>query len=165
MNQANQSVVSGVRTTIIRQALWVMMIGLIGGFGWAFALLGEVRLSPIPVTFFESFPGDQARWRGVHLGCLLNGILALVLAANLRWFELSASAAKAIQLGVIITLWGNTAFYIFAVFAQNRGLSLGGNVQGPGSVFGALSYLGGMIAAFALIYVIVRLLRTKIRSE
>ena len=56
---------------ITKQGLVVMLLGLIAGFGWTFALLGEVKLSPIPITFMESFPGDPARWRSVHIGCLL----------------------------------------------------------------------------------------------
>ena len=140
------------RRTIVRHALLVLFAGMIGGFAWAFSLLGEVRLSPIPITFFENFPGAPDRWRPTHTGCFMNAILALVLAANLDLFNMDEGLAKKLKLGVPLILWGNTVFYFFGVFAPNRGLSLGDNVQGAGNLSGAMAYSGAFIALVALIY-------------
>lgn len=152
---------SSSKQWLVKQALWVIFIGLLGGFAWAFSLLGEVRVSPIPVTFYEGFPGAPDRWRSVHLGCLLNGLLALGLVAVLPLFELSKRDWQSLKLGLPMVIWGNTLFYLCGVFAPNHGLSLGDNALGAGSVAGAIGYLSALIAAIALTYIVILLLRAK----
>jgi len=150
---------------ITKQGLVVMLLGLIGGFGWTFALLGEVRLSPIPITFMESFPGDPARWRSVHIGGLLNGIMAIAFAAILNLFSLTDKKRKFILYSLILTIWGNMAFYICNLFSPNRSLSFGDNALGEANLFGAMGYVLALAAAVALIALVILLLRTPLRGR
>jgi len=141
-------------TDLARHGLIVMLIGLIGGFGFTFAMLEEVSLSPIPIVFAESFPGAVNDWRILHLGCLLNGIMALGIAATMSKFDLGETKAKCVVLCVAAAIWGNTVFYFANLSAPNRSLSLGSNALGEGSLAGAIGYVTALIGALALIYAI-----------
>ena len=154
-----------VQTSVARHGLAVMLVGLIGGFAWAFALLGEVKLSPIPFTLFDEFPGDPARWRVVHTGCILNGIMAMVMASVLGFFSTTPEQNRLVRLGILLAIWGNTVFYICSVFAPNRSLSIGDNALGAGNIAGTIGYLVAMVAAIGLILVVVTLLRAAIAAK
>ena len=148
-----------VQVAIVRHASLVLLIGFLAGFFWAFALLGEVKISPIPITFVEGIPGDPDRWRIVHLGSILNALMAFAFSAALELFAMTSNQARKLKLAALAAIWGNVVFYVFTVFAPNHGLSLGDNAVGQGNLAGAIGYLGAMIAAFGAIYVAVCLLR------
>jgi len=150
---------------ITKHGLAVILVGLFAGFGWAFALLGELRLSPIPIVFMDSFPGDPARWRSFHIGCLLNGIMALAFAAILNLFSLTAKRRKFVFYGLVLTIWGNTVFYFCNLFSPNRSLTLDDNALGEATIFGVIGFLSAMVAAIALIALVITLIRTPLRSR
>ena len=146
------------QSSLYRHALWIMLIGLISGFFLAFNLVGQIALSPLPGLDIQ-VPGTPERWRAAHIGSLLNGVMLLALATVLPKFDLTDDVNGKIRLGLILTVWGNAVFYFFAILAPNRGLSLGDNIQGPGNWAGPISYLGGVVAAIALIAVVIVMLR------
>ncbi len=154
-----------IQGLITKHGLAVMLVGLLAGFGWAFALLGELRISPIPIVFMDSFPGDPVRWRSIHMGCLLNGIMALAFAGVLNLFSFTAKKGKLIAYSVLTAIWGNTVFYICNLFSANRSLSLGDNALGEANIFGAIGFIVAMIAAIALITLVIVLIRTPLRSR
>jgi len=156
--------INNARFYIVKNALAVMLLGMLGGFAWAFSLLGEVSLSPFPFVLYQGDLGEPSRWRAVHIGCLLNGIMALVFSAVLVVFELTSEVLERLKSAVILTIWGNSSFYILAVFAPNHGLSLGDNLLGPSNFSGGLAYGAAMIAVFALLYIVVTLLSSPIRN-
>lgn len=146
---------------LAKHGLAVMIVGLLGGFAWTFALIEQVSLSPIPIVFADSFPGDPANWRAVHIGCLTNGIMALAIAGVMPRFSLSASAASRVTYSVIFAIWGNTVFYFANLIAPNRSLSLGDNALGEGTVAGAVGYTTAVIGAVVLIYALCVMLFSK----
>ncbi len=150
--------VSQARVSIIRHGAAVIFIGLLAGFAWTFALLEEVRISPIPLTVMEGFPGDPARWRIVHLGCILNGIMAICFGMAMGLFTMTPRQITGIKIATILIVWGNMVFYAASVFAPNRGLSFGDNAAGSGNMAGNIAYLGAFIAAFAALYVVASFL-------
>ncbi len=66
---------------LIRHGAAVMLLGMVAGFAYAFSLLGEISLSPIPVTFADNFPGRADGWRAAHVGNILNGVMIVALAS------------------------------------------------------------------------------------
>ena len=138
----------------------VMIVGLLAGFGWAFALLGEVALSPIPIVLADSFPGDPSNWRAVHTGCLMNGVMALAIAGVMGRFNLSEKEATRVAFCVIFAIWANTIFYIANLSAPNRSLSIGDNALGEASVMGAIGYVTALIGGITLLYALVVMLRS-----
>lgn len=148
-------------TDLARHGLMIVLIGLLAGFCWTFALLGEVALSPIPIVFADSFPGAANDWRIMHLGCLLNGIMALAISAVLPKFEVSVRAQQRVVICVALAIWGNTVFYSANLFAPNRSLSFGDNALGEASIAGGIGYFTALIGAAALIYAVVVLILSK----
>ena len=146
---------------LAKNGLAVMIVGLLGGFAWTFALIEEVSLSPIPVVFADSFPGDPANWRAVHIGCLMNGIMALAVAGVMPRFSLPTPAKARVTYSVIFAIWANTIFYFANLSAPNRSLSLGDNALGEASVAGAVGYTTAVIGAVVLIYALSVMLFSK----
>jgi hypothetical protein len=146
---------------LIRHGLAALLVALIAGFGLVFVLIGGVSLSPIPVFFAWAIPGTMAGWRILHLGMLTNGIMAIALGLVLNKVILSAPRARFVAWGTITAVWGNFAFYLFGMFAANRGLTFGANAQGPASVAGALAFVPAIIGAITLMAAVCVLLGAK----
>lgn len=146
--------ISLAQRRIIQHGLGVILFGLIGGFFLGWSVIGYISFPPLPIEIDYSVPGTTAAWRAVHTGSIMNGIMALVLAALFSWCDLSKTLALRISWTIIIVIWGNAIFYLAAVFAPNHGLSWGANAAGAGNLAGIIAYIPAIIAAYALIIVI-----------
>lgn len=144
---------------LIRHGAAVMLLGMVAGFAYAFSLLGEISLSPIPVTLADSFPGRAEGWRAAHVGNILNGVMIVALASAFPRIGLEAAREAFVTRALLVTVWGNALFYGFGVFAPNHGLSLGGNQLGDGNLAGALAYVPAMVAAVAIVLALVSIVR------
>ena len=61
---------------LVQHGLIILFLGLVGGFMLLFAVLGQISLSPIPLAFGYVIPGEPAQWRAVHVGNIMNGLMA-----------------------------------------------------------------------------------------
>lgn len=158
--------ISLAQRRIIQNGLAVILFGLVGGFFLGWNVIGKVSFPPLPIEIDYQIPGTTAAWRAVHTGSIMNGIMALVLAALFAFCDLNKKLASRISWTIIIVIWGNAIFYLAAVFAPNHGLSWGSNAAGKGNIAGIIAYIPAIIAAYALIYVIaVMLLNVKKATE
>ena len=155
--------ISTAQRRIIQNGLGVILFGLIAGFFLGWNVIGYVSFPPFPIEIDYKIPGTTAAWRAVHTGSIMNGIMALVLAALFSWCDLSKKLAGSISWLRIVVIWGNAVFYLAAVFAPNHGLSWGSNAAGAGNIAGIIAYIPAIIAAYALIFVI-GLLMTKVKK-
>lgn len=149
--------------SLIRNGLAGLLLALIGGFMLTFKMLGGISFSPVPLFIEYDLPGTVAGWRAVHLGMLLNGMMAIVMGMVVRLFLLSDSSANTVRWGVLIALWGNFCFYLFSMFGYNHGLTLGANRLGEGNWAGALAFVPAVVGAVTLITVVIVLLRSPIK--
>ncbi len=140
----------------------VVIAGLLAGFGIGFVALGGFILDPLPSATF-SFPGTERGWRAMHIGSLLNGIMAIAVAAVIDRVVDSYGTKRLITWVLIIAIWSNTIFYLAANFAANRGLSPWDNAVGPGSIAGLIAFAPAAIAAFVTIWVVALLARAAFR--
>lgn len=145
---------------LMRHGLVAMLIALLGGFGLAFSMLGAIAISPLPALSVPALPGTPGGWRMLHTGMLMNGLMAIVLSLCLRTLSLSARRASQIYWGTLIAVWGNFVFYLMGMLAPNHGLGFEGNRLGEASLPGVLAYLGGLVAALALVSALFLLLRS-----
>lgn len=143
---------------LIKHGLAAMLVGLLGGFLLAFSMVGGASISPLPVFFQFELPGPDSGWRILHVGTLMNGIMALALGLVMRTVHLSDRRARLIFLGIAIAIWGNFCFYLFGMFAPNHGLSIEANRLGEASMAGALAYIPAMLAAVTSIWAVFVLL-------
>jgi hypothetical protein len=146
---------------LIKNGLSAMLVALLGGFMLTFVMLGGISLSPLPLFFGMELPGTVAGWRSVHLGMMLNGIMAVVLGFALRRLIVTEFGAALVTWGTLIAIWGNFCFYLFSMFGQNHGLTLGSNRLGEGNWAGALAFIPAIVGAVTLLTAVVVLLRAK----
>ncbi len=144
---------------LIAHGAALMLVGMLCGFVFTFYLLGEIGLSPIPIAWSVEIPGSERGWRAAHLGNILNGLMIVAIAAALGRVRLSEAAERWVFASLLVTGWGNAAFYLFGNLAPNRGLSLGTNRLGEGNVFGALAYVPAIAAAVCVIVALILVLR------
>lgn len=141
-----------------QNGLLAIFIGLVGGFVLVASLIGGISASPLPLFVSLRVPGTSSGWLSFHLGMLMNGMMALVLERTLSTRTVTRLKSATICWGVIIAVWGNAAFYLFSMFAPNRGLTSDANLFGPPSLSGYLAYFPAIAGAIGLILATVLLL-------
>lgn len=146
---------------LLKHGLAALLVGLLAGFFLIFSMIGGMSLSPIPVLIAFELPGSPQGWRIVHLGMLLNGLMAIGLALLMRRVFLDSGQAFRVFAGVAIAVWGNFCFYIFGMFAPNHGVTLEANRLGEASMAGALAFFPALLGAITLIYAVSVLLRAE----
>ena len=128
----------------------VMIAGMLFGFVLGFSLLQAIDVWPIPPIEAE-IPGTTRGWATAHAGSILNGLMVVAVALTLPILRLSPSKATWVAWGLIVTAWGNTAFYTFAPLAPNRALSAGANRFGEATLTGILGFAPAMVAALLVL--------------
>lgn len=128
----------------------VMIVGMLFGFVLGFALLEAIDLWPIPAIPVE-IPGTVRGWATAHAGCISNGLMVVAVAMTLPVLSLSRAGARWVAWGLVLTAWGNAAFYTLAPLAANRGLSATANRFGEASLMGVLAFAPAMVAAVAVL--------------
>jgi len=149
---------------LIKHGLAALLVALIGGFMLTFEMLGGISFSPMPVFIEYDLPGTAAGWRAVHLGMLMNGMMAIVLGMVVRLFVLADGSANTVRWCVLVAIWGNFCFYLFSMFGYNHGLSIGANRLGEGNWAGAAAFIPAIVGAVTLITAVIVLLRAPLKS-
>ena len=149
---------------MMKNGIASMLLAMIGGFFLTFEMLGGISFSPVPVFMDMEIPGTARGWRILHIGMLMNGIMAIALAAALKAVVLPSGRAAMVSWGVVIAVWGNAMFYLFGMFAENHGLSLHDSPLGEASLAGALAFVPAIIGAVTLFAALLLLLGAKARS-
>lgn len=144
---------------LIQHGIVALLVALIGGFMLTFSMLGGLSFSPLPFFIEASIPGTPQGWRAVHLGMLMNGMMAIGLGLVLRTRRLEARGLAIVTWGTLIAVWGNFCFYLFSMFGHNHGLSLGDNRLGPGNWAGAMAFIPALAGAVTLMTALVVLWR------
>ncbi len=136
----------------------ILFLGLVSGYLFAFNLVGEITLWPIPGTLHVRIPGNPERWRAAHSGNILNALMIIAAALSLPRLRLSRGAERFVAWGLMLTVWGNFAFYMISAFgASGRGLTMGPNKFGSGDFWSQANFLvaypGAFIAPVALLLI------------
>ena len=116
-----------------------MLIGMAGGFGMIFAMIGGISLSPFPVFFGLEIPGSIQGWRMVHTGMLMNGMMAILLGLLLRFYAVS--------------------IFLFGMFAPNHGVTVHANRLGDVNVPALLAFFPAFVGIFTLVAALIVVLR------
>lgn len=143
---------------MMKHGLIILLMGLIGGVLLAVNMVGKIALEPLPLVIDYALPGEISRWRAVHVGNLMNGLMAIGLALALVHVELSQRAEAWVSWGIVTSIWANLIFYVFGVFAPNHGVSISANPLGAASWQGVVAYVPATIAAYVSIAVVILLL-------
>jgi len=141
-----------------------MMVALMAGMCLIFAMIGGISLSPLPVFLEWTIPGTVQGWRAVHIGMLMNGMMAILLGVAGRFVVLSNLRASVVCWGTIIAVWGNFCFYLFGMFAPNHGLTTGANRLGESNWQALLAFFPAFLGIFTLFTALFILFGAKLNS-
>ena len=149
---------------LIKHGAAAMLVALAAGFCLIWAMIGGASLSPLPVMIEFEMPGSVEGWRIVHIGMLMNGMMAIALGCAVRWLAWGGSGAAWVSWGTVIAVWGNFCFYIFGMFAPNHGVTAGTNQMGEGNLAGMLAFFPAFLGAVTLAIALIAILRGTIRD-
>lgn len=135
---------------LIKHGVAAMMVALVGGMGLIFVMIGGISLSPLPVFFEWLMPGTVQGWRAVHIGMLMNGMMAILLGVAGRFVVLSNLRAALVSWGTIVAVWGNFCFYLFGMFAPNHGLTMGANRLGESNWQALIAFFPALLGIVTL---------------
>jgi hypothetical protein len=130
---------------IVLHACVVIALGLLAGFVLIYSALSEIALWPLFSRAIE-IPGDISLWRGAHTGPIMNALMAIGLAWALPLIKAEPQTAQRIATALIVTMWGNTVFYLARVVGTNRGLALRSELYGAGNLGDAIAMVGACVA-------------------
>ena len=143
---------------MIGNGILILFMTLVAGLGLWMSLVGGFEFIPGTVTQF-TVPGTPEGWARAHRGTPLNALMVIAVALILPGLGFTQRVQSLLGWIIVGTGWANTVFYFFSNFAQNRGLTFGGNHFGPGSLesfialapayfFGVLSMAGLVMMAW-----------------
>ena len=144
---------------------FVLVIGLLSGFGLMFRLLEEIAIWPFPLSVETVIPGSVRGWQAAHVGGILNGLMVMAMAPCLPLVPLSETVRGRVVLGLIFTGWANTIFYQFGNLAPNRGLSGGDTILGEASLAGLVAYVPAAIATVVTTAAVLAIALAALRSS
>jgi hypothetical protein len=143
---------------LIRHGLAGILFSLTAGFILIFSMIGGASLNPIPVFIEFDVPGTIEGWRGVHIGMMMNGIMAVTFGCAMRAVNLSKTQTFRVFSGTVIAVWGNCMFYVLGMFAPNHGITMEANALGEASIVGTLAFFPALIGAITLFYAVISML-------
>lgn len=146
---------------LVKQGFLAMIVALLGGFILIWEMIGGASLSPVPLLIEFDVPGDVKGWRTLHVGMLMNAIMAIAIGAAMRHVSLEDITALRVYLGTAIAVWSNFCFYLFGMFAPNHGVTLEANRLGEASLAGAAAFIPALIGSVTLLYACVVMWRAE----
>jgi len=131
------------RLLLIFHGAIIAVLGLLSGFGFVFEILNTLAVWPVSFDIKGDFPGSERGWRVAHVAGVMNGLMLILAGLALVHIKASLLSQKWIVGGLIYTGWGNTLFFHFANFSNNRGLSAGTTHMGEADWAGIIGYIFG----------------------
>jgi hypothetical protein len=130
---------------LVAHGALVFLAGMLGGFPFAFVLLGKIALWPVPGSIDWTPPGDPRAWRMLHLEGVLNGLTLIGVAAAGRFLDLSDREQRWLVWSLLVMAWGNLVASLVGPIWGGRGLEFGGSLSN------SLMYLLFVAAIFGVL--------------
>lgn len=146
MDQANNR----MQALMLGNGFAVMLVGMFSGFMLTFSLLEAIDIFPFP-AIAVAIPGTTRGWVAAHTGNIMNGLMLVGVALSLPRLAIEGRRLAWVGWGLIATVWGNAAFYVFGNLAANRGLTVGSNRFGEGSLTGVLASVPALVGAVLVV--------------
>lgn len=156
-------VILGTQRVMIAHGMLILLIGLFAGIGLLISRVGGLEVWPGRIVGIH-VPGSPDAWVRLHLGQFLNAFLITLVALVLPLLEFSRQGEKRICWMLVGTGWANTIFYVAALFAPNRALTIGDNRLGHGNLASVIGLLPALVFAFVSIVAVAALARQALRA-
>lgn len=154
------------QTRVLTHSLYSLTLGLVGGICLIYSALNEVSIWQVG-RWTWSLPGDVSLWRALHVGPLLNGVMAITLMYISRSLQANTQQANRIAYALILMVWGNGLFYVFRIWGNTRGLAVESLQFGAGNIADYVAMLAAslaMVTTFYAVFFLTKLGRTKMRN-
>lgn len=155
-------VVSRTQRVMIAHGMFILLIGLFAGVGLLISLVGGLELWPGRIVTLW-VPGTPDAWVRLHLGQMLNAFLIILVALALPILAFDQPGESRIRWMLVGTGWANTIFYVAALFAPNRALTIGDNRLGHGNLASVIGLLPALVFAVVSIVAVATLARQALR--
>lgn len=151
-----------IQRAMIAHGLLILLIGLFAGIGLLISLIGGLEVWPGKIISI-GVPATSEAWVRLHLGQLLNAFLIVLVALCFPVLGLDLRAAKRIAWMLVGTGWANTIFYLAALLAPNRALTLGNNRFGEANLASTIGLAPALLFSFISIVAVVMLAKQALR--
>lgn len=131
-----------MRALLFFNGVGLLVLAVVIGWVWFFALLGRIVLWPLPIDIAVSIPDDGRAWRMAHMEGITQGLMLMAFGAGGRFLRLSARQFTVFFWSALVTAWLFTIPAIFNALFGTRGLSFGG-APFKGGLANDLIYLSG----------------------
>lgn len=138
------------RSLLALHGVWAAVVGMVGGLGFLFNILRYIEVLPFVPRIDKQVPGSEPAWRAAHTGPIMNGMLAMSVAATGSMVELSPRAQRGLVATMLITIWGNTVGYNAAAVGGERGLTPRGGALNNVAYVSFLTAAGSVLVSLGL---------------
>jgi hypothetical protein len=122
-----------MRALLFFNGVGLLILALLIGWIWMFALLKHVVLWPLPIDFPVSIPDDGRAWRMAHVEALTEGLLLMALGLGGQFLRLRPKQHVWLFWSAVVTGWFFSVPPIFNALFGTRGLAFGGGPFKGGS--------------------------------
>jgi hypothetical protein len=117
---------SRMRALLVLNGFGLLLLAVLIGWVWFFALLRAVVLWPLPFDIPVQLPDDGRAWRMAHMEGITQGLMLIGIAFGGQFMELSRRQFGWLFWSALITAWLFTVPTIFNALFGTRGLAFGG---------------------------------------
>jgi len=115
-----------LRALLVLNGVGLMVLAIVIGWIWMFALIGEIVLWPLPMEIPVSIPDDGRAWRMAHVEAITEGLLLMVIGLGGQFMRLTRRQFSWLFWSSIVTAWLFSVPPIFNALFGTRGLTFGG---------------------------------------
>ena len=115
-----------LRALLFGNGVGLMVLAVVIGWIWMFALLHKIVLWPLPFDIPVSIPDDGRAWRMAHVEAITEGLLLMAIGLGGQFMRLSRAQFTWLFWSSLVTGWLFSVPPIFNALFGTRGLAFGG---------------------------------------
>jgi len=115
-----------LRALLFGNGVGLMVLAVVIGWIWMFALLNKIVLWPLPFDVPVSIPDDGRAWRMAHVEAITEGLLLMAVGLGGQFMRLSRTQFTWLFWSSLVTGWLFSVPPIFNALFGTRGLAFGG---------------------------------------
>jgi hypothetical protein len=126
MEDPMEAMPTRLRALLFFNGVGLIVLTVIIGWIWMFALLHQIVLWPLPIDIPVSIPDDGRAWRMAHVEALTEGLLLMAIGLGGQFMHLTRRQFGWLFWSAIVTGWLFSVPPIFNALFGTRGLAFAG---------------------------------------
>jgi hypothetical protein len=115
-----------MRALLFFNGIGLLILAVVIGWIWMFALLNRVVLWPLPIDIQVAIPDDGRAWRMAHVEALTEGLMLMAIGLGGQFMRLRHRQYVVLFWSAVVTAWFFSVPPIFNAVCGTRGLAFGG---------------------------------------